>query len=82
MNRYEKVVADFFLSSYDKNMSFREILVSIEESSDLVLLFEPFFHLNPDTVIGLMEDLLSDLYSNFLTREIVENDLEQALLRN
>lgn len=76
MNRYERFVADFFLAAYNTEMPFAEILFHLEENSDLILPFEPFINMNPQTLVGLMEDMLVDLMNNFNPKTIRENDLE------
>lgn len=81
MNRYENLVVNTFIAKYDERMTFREILIHLEEESDSILPYEPFINLENNTLIALMEDLLQDLYNDFIPKINLENDIKQALLR-
>jgi hypothetical protein len=82
MNRFQRTVANYFISHYDSRMSFPELMKHLEEESDLVIPFEPFISIQKETLIALMEDLLEELYNNFIPKNNLENDIKEALLRN
>jgi hypothetical protein len=82
MNFYERLAVNTFLSKYDERMSYREIITHIEEESDSILIWEPFMHIEKNTLIALMEDLLEEIIRDFLPKINLENDIKQALLRD
>ena len=80
MNAYQKFALDHYLSAYPEDKTFHEILEMVEDhGNDDVLVWDPFFYLEPEEVGGLISDLAQDLSENFIAKEELQTKIAEGL---
>ena len=80
MNAYQKFALDHYLSAYPEDKTFHEILEMVEDhENDDVLVWDPFFYLEPEEVGGLISDLAHDLSENFIAKEELQTKIAEGL---
>lgn len=65
MDNHERFTANHFLSDYDADLTWHELITEIESESDEVSIWEPFEHRGAAYVIECMEAMLSSLRECF-----------------
>ena len=77
---YEKFALDNYLSSYPEDKTFFEILEMVEDhENDDVLVWDPFFYLEPEEVGGLIVDMAENLKENFIAKEELQTKITEVL---
>ena len=77
---YEKFALDNYLSSYPEDKTFFEILEMVEDhENDDVLVWDPFFYLDPEEVGGLIVDMAENLKENFIAKEELQTKITEVL---
>jgi predicted nucleotide-binding protein (sugar kinase/HSP70/actin superfamily) len=77
---YEKFALDNYLSSYPEDKSFFEIIEMVEDhENDDVLVWDPFFYLDPEEVGSLIVDMVENLKENFIAKEEMQTKIAEGL---
>lgn len=81
MNEYERFALSQFLSEYPEDKTFHEILEMIEDSeNDDVLLFDPFYYIEPEVLTEIISELAYSLRDEFVSRITLQREIALALV--